>query len=103
MIPCKNCVVLAICNSIISEGIDRLNMYQKMHNYFSIRHLDMKMKTFLTQEAIDVLVNSLVDRCSIMSDYLVSGDVVNEERYSKVRQFYNLNQGEYNNADITVV
>ena len=107
MVPCKDCVVYAICQSIITEGIERLNIVEGVaafvDRHYKYKNPGMKFKSFLTQESIDILVNQLVDRCSIMSDYIVENEIINQEHYWNARQFYKLTQGEYNNDDITVV
>jgi len=102
MIPCKNCIVLAICKGIICDGKRILAVRQDIADYVDMNmKSSIKFKSLLTQDSIDSLVFSLAVRCSILEQYIIDGEN-QEEQYWNVRHFYNLNQGEYND-DIRVV
>jgi len=105
MVPCKDCIVLAICQAIICDGKRKLSVCQELAKYIDRNlKLPMKFKSLLTQESIDALIFSLVERCSLLEQYIMDEEVeIQEEQYWNVRHFYNLNQGEYSNDDIRVV
>lgn len=98
MIPCKNCIVLAICQGIICDGKRKLAVCQDIAIHIDTHmKLPMKFKSLLTQENIDGLVFTLVERCSLLEQYVMDAKAgMQEEQYWNVRHFYNLNQGEYN-------
>ena len=103
MIPCENCIVLAICQGIITDGKRTLRVCQDIApNIDTNMGLPMKFKSLLTQESIDNLIFVLVTRCTLLKQYMNTKTGVKDEPYWNVRQFYNLNQGEYYD-DITVV
>ena len=102
MIPCENCIVLAICQGIISDGKRTLRVCQDMVTNIDTNMI-LPMKSFLTQENIDNLIFTLVHRCILLEQYIMDIKTgMKEEQYWNVRNFYNLNQGEYYN-DITEV
>jgi len=95
MIPCKDCLVLAICKGIVNDGKERLNIYKDIVESVDVHMgLPNKFKILLTQQSIYAIVHVLVLRCSIMEEYLVDDEAINDEKYWNVRHFYNLNQGD---------
>jgi hypothetical protein len=96
IIPCKDCLILGICKGIANDGIKQLNIFEEIINYVDtvFKSPSMAYKSFLTQESINTIVQKLVGRCSLLFSYI--DDAENQdESYWNIRNFFNLNQGEW--------
>ena len=90
MIPCENCIVLAICKTKIIEekqkyerGLKEL-IEMTMNNGcdFVIKY----RQYLLSQQSINDMIDSLANKCSLLKDYV---RLMNpEKQYSKIRDFF---------------
>ncbi len=96
MIPCKDCLILGICKGIANDGIKRLNMFEEIIKYVDsiCKPPKRRCNSFPTQEIINTIVHQLVGRCSLLFSYIDDAES-QDESYWAIRNFYNLNQGEW--------